>query len=101
MQTDKQAKEKSKNFKVLLSHTSTYSLFMAFGAMFIYSFNVYFLCTFYLAMLITHTFIDYITSRINSSLWAKGKVHDFFVSIGFDQWLHYVALFLSIHYIYE
>jgi hypothetical protein len=44
---------------------------------------------------IFHTITDYFTSRLNSKLWKKGDVHNFFVSIGFDQVLHYVQLFLT------
>ena len=42
-----------------------------------------------------HLATDYFTSRLNAVLWADGKVHDFFVSVGFDQWLHFVALALT------
>ena len=44
---------------------------------------------------VCHTITDYFTSRLNSKLWAKGDVHNFFVSVGFDQVLHYVQLFLT------
>ena len=44
---------------------------------------------------ICHTVTDYFTSRLNSKLWAKGDVHNFFVSVGFDQVLHYAQLFLT------
>jgi uncharacterized membrane protein YjjP (DUF1212 family) len=40
-----------------------------------------------------HWIIDFITSRINSKLWAAGQTHYFFVSVGFDQLLHYACLF--------
>ncbi len=51
--------------------------------------------------LITHTITDYFTSRLNSKLWAGGKVHYFFVSVGFDQVLHYGQLFLTYHYLFN
>lgn len=31
----------------------------------------------------------------NGSLWEQKKVHEFFVSIGFDQLLHYIQLILT------
>jgi hypothetical protein len=40
-----------------------------------------------------HWFTDYYTSRLNSKLWSKGDVHNFFVNVGFDQVLHYIQLF--------
>jgi hypothetical protein len=45
--------------------------------------------------LCAHFVQDAITSRINSRLWQAKEVHWFFVSIGFDQLLHYVTLFVT------
>lgn len=42
-----------------------------------------------------HWATDYVTSRINSKLWAEGRTHDFFVMVGFDQLIHYACLFGS------
>lgn len=42
-----------------------------------------------------HWVIDYVTSRVNKRLWAAERVHDFFVSVGFDQLLHYIVMLLS------
>lgn len=42
-----------------------------------------------------HWITDYFTSRVNTSLHKAGKIHEFFVSIGFDQWLHYFQLFMA------
>jgi hypothetical protein len=96
-QTDWQAKNKSKNNEALVNHILIYSAittiaWLAFG------FNIdaasIFLCTF-----ICHFITDYITSRINSKLYAKGKIHYFFVSIGFDQILHYAQLFFMYEFL--
>lgn len=103
LQTDEQARGKSKSWDALLNHTFVYScvwyviyiLFMTFteGKAFpIWSGMKFFLITF-----ACHTFTDYFTSRLNSRLWEKGKVHNFFVSVGFDQVLHYVQLFLTYY----
>lgn len=116
LQTDKQAKGKSKNWKDLLSHTGTYSLVWLFIGFCIYLgqfkpynkehneiMNQYWShyiplgLLFVLITFITHTITDYFTSRLNSKLWAKGKVHYFFVAVGFDQVLHYVQLFTTYY----
>jgi hypothetical protein len=96
-QTDWQAQNKSKNNKALLSHTWTYSLiwftFGSFYAMSDPNYVPWSLSLFVLITFVAHTITDYFTSRLNSKLWAKGDVHNFFVSVGFDQVLHYVQLF--------
>lgn len=43
-----------------------------------------------------HFAIDAVTSRITSKLWSKQKVHDFFVVIGFDQFLHGAFAFVTL-----
>ena len=108
LQTDWQAQNKSKSNFALLSHTSNYSLVwllpmcLVFGKMkegatteWIVWTTLYFsIITFF-----AHTITDYFTSRLNSKLWSAGKVHYFFVSVGFDQVLHYGQLFLTYHYL--
>lgn len=100
LQTDKQAKGKNKNWDDLLSHTFMYSLtFMVLiSVLFIYSdINRWNIVWFFLITFAAHTVTDYFTSRLNSKLWAEGKVHNFFVSVGFDQVLHYVQLFTTYY----
>lgn len=108
LQTDKQAKGKSKNWTDLLSHTFDYSLvWFIVGTIysmtsniytdFTYLFDWWIVWKFSLITFIAHTITDYFTSRLNSKLWTKGDVHNFFVSIGFDQILHYVQLFLTYY----
>lgn len=101
-QTDEQAKGKSKNWTSLLSHTFDYSsIWLMLGLCWVYicpSGELFrdVLC-FVVITFSAHTVTDYFTSRLNSKLWAKGDVHNFFVSVGFDQVLHYVQLFLTYY----
>lgn len=101
LQTDKQAKGKSKNWGDLLSHTFNYSYMWFIPIMFLFPSNwttsQYIISStlFCTITFIAHTITDYFTSRLNSKLWSEGKAHNFFVSIGFDQVLHYVQLFLT------
>lgn len=46
-----------------------------------------------------HFVTDYFTSRINSNLWAKGEVHNFFVCVGFDQAIHLCTLIATYNWL--
>lgn len=48
-----------------------------------------------------HLITDYFTSRINSRLWERGHIHWFFVSVGFDQFIHYSCLFGTASLMYS
>lgn len=124
LQTEGQAKGKSKNWSDLLAHTITYSIFVFFtiGILYGYAFergesNFWFCLYFSLITFVAHTITDYFTSRLNNKLAPKEEVimlkfnseetlpfsrfpkgrsyHNLFVSIGFDQLLHYIQLFLT------
>lgn len=103
LQTDSIAKGKSKNWYDLLNHTILYSLVWLFSVLFLWdqthTFDWIILTTlkFCTITFIAHTIQDYFTSRLNSKLWSAGKTHMFFVSIGFDQVLHYGQLFLTFY----
>lgn len=113
LQTDEQAKNKSKSWKALLSHTFNYSL-MWYSILVIFSvWGNHFggpkpqdlgwspwMALFPIVTFVCHTATDYFTSRLNSKLYAKGDVHNFFVSIGFDQWLHAAQLLLTYQLFY-
>ncbi|CAB4129982.1 Bacteriophage phiKZ, Orf197 [uncultured Caudovirales phage] len=108
LQTDWQAQNKSKSNFALLSHTSNYSLVwllpmcLVFGKMKEGATTEWIVwTTFYFGMItfVVHTITDYFTSRLNSKLWSQGKVHYFFVSVGFDQVLHYGQLFLTYYFL--
>ncbi len=95
LQTDWQAKNKSKNNQALTIHVVTYCSLWAIVISFILSpLNV---LAFLVMTFACHWGTDYVTSRINTKLWSQGKVHWFFVSIGFDQFLHYVQLIITFN----
>jgi uncharacterized membrane protein YagU involved in acid resistance len=100
IQTDRQAKGKSKNWSDLLEHTFVYSIIFGFAFCFFlqpYKYGVFTPSLFFLITFICHTITDYFTSRLNSKLWEKGEVHNFFISVGFDQVLHYIQLFTTYY----
>ena len=98
-QTDKMATGKSKNWTDLLNHTATYSLiwFIPIFIMIYFFHHSPYLWIFPYITFICHTITDYFTSRLNSKLWKEQKVHWFFVSVGFDQFLHYTQLLFTYY----
>lgn len=103
MQTDEQAKNKSKSLNALLEHTFTYTLiwFIPISFTYLYAPHMfgYNMLWFLPITFICHTLTDYFTSKLNTYLWEKKDVHNFFVSVGFDQVLHYLQLFLTYQYL--
>lgn len=108
MQTDEEAQGKSKSWKWLLQHTLKYSGTWVFPIVTLFGItkpnlqaHEYVLVTFYFTAItfLFHTIQDYFTSRINSRLWNNKQVHLFFVSIGFDQLLHYAQLLLTFYFL--
>lgn len=102
LQTDKQAKGKSKNWDDLCMHTLSYSITWIGVALIWMLFDINnasniagYMLLFFPITFVCHTITDYFTSRLNSKLWSEGKVHNFFVSVGFDQVLHYIQLFTT------
>ena len=101
-QTRKQQINKSSSNLQLLAHTSSYGLIITLYTYILYWVNSFGAQYWYTPLLfgiiqfITHTVVDWITSRINKKLWEDGYVHEFFVMIGFDQLIHYVILFSSL-----
>lgn len=84
LQNDEMAINKSKSNKWLFYHCAVYTIVMlVFG------------WKFALINGISHFCIDWTTSRINSKLWANNDRHNFFVMIGFDQFLHMSILFCT------
>ena len=92
MQSDRMAKEKSSNNLMLFWHCLMYgTMFMGATVMENYGMKG---ILFGLLLGLIHFPVDYVTSRINSHLYNEGRNHAFFVSIGFDQWIHFANILL-------
>lgn len=105
LQTQDQAANKSTSNRYLALHVFNYSLFTAIGwFMFLPShlsfpwvitcapghINVFWV---FMITFVSHFTTDYFTSRWTKNLWEKKEVHDFFVAVGFDQFMHAFQLF--------
>jgi hypothetical protein len=95
-QDDKTAINKSRGIFYLLKHSLIYfGVLMVGYVAFLWvspetSDSLLFLLNFP-----AHMAIDGVTSRVNARLYGSHR-HWFFVVIGFDQFLHYAVLFLTI-----
>lgn len=103
-QTDWQATNKSKNNKALLSHVLCYSFIwldigICYGIFLGIDYIDWTVTKFILITFVCHFITDYFTSRLNTKLWNEKKFHYFFVSVGFDQFLHYTQLLLTYYYL--
>ncbi|WP_439398641.1 DUF3307 domain-containing protein [Bradyrhizobium sp. PMVTL-01] len=94
MQSDAMAKGKSKRFGVLSAHVGTYSVVMA-GAACIVMPDPYSAMRWVAINAALHLCVDFGTSRISARYFARGDVHNGFVTIGFDQLLHLACLVLT------
>ena len=95
LQNDWMAVNKSKQIYPLFNHCLVYSLVMTLLFVpFVHDIiNLMCICC---VFFITHVLIDYLTSKLNSWLWQREMRHWFFVSIGFDQILHYLVIIFII-----
>lgn len=90
MQTDKMAKGKSTDNVILFHHITWYVVpLMVVSAVTLIP------AIWVIINGAAHFVVDYFTSRRSSRQWSEGKVHDFFVTVGFDQLLHYTILLTS------
>ena len=88
LQPNWMAQGKSKAYLPLLSHAAAYTLVLAL---------VHPLWAIINGVL--HLVVDYFTSRISAKLYAKGDIHNFFVVIGLDQFIHAITLLTTYYYI--
>ena len=97
IQTDWQAKNKSTDDDALFAHIGTYMLCWVPVSIFMFLEQPWKAGIFILITFVTHLNIDFYTSRLNTRLWKKGDTHNFFVSVGFDQFLHTAQLILTYY----
>lgn len=98
LQTDAMAKGKSSDSVVLLRHILAYTLAMAVPLVFIAP-SVYAFWMFLVINFVAHFWTDFATSRLTTYFWLREERHNFFVTIGFDQFLHAAVLLWSYNYL--
>lgn len=99
-QTDEMAVNKSKYNRHLFQHVFIYSIIWFIAGLIHLLFfpslhSDFTILNFCIITFICHFITDYITSRISSYFYKKEQRHNFFLTIGFDQVLHYTQLFLT------
>ena len=93
LQSDEDAKNKSKSNEHLWSHVSTYQVGICIAGLGIWHFdNSFQLFYWWIVNLIAHFVTDYFTSRGSSHFFQKQDTHNGFVVIGFDQYIHLITL---------
>jgi hypothetical protein len=104
IQTDYQAKNKSKCFMALTEHIVTYML-TSILAMIIFALaaglSVQRAIAFCVINGALHLVVDAITSRYNARKWAEGmaqgSLRGFFIGVGFDQFIHTACLVSTVN----
>lgn len=95
-QSREMGEKKSKNFGMLVYHVVTYTLVMFLLLLLIIGFENAFKISIINGS--THLIIDGITSKITSYFYTNNKMHAFFTTIGFDQFLHACVLIWTINH---
>ena len=85
LQSDRLAINKSSSNSILFQHILMYSI----------PFLLFFNPIFVLFNAVLHFMTDYTTSRVAKGFRNRGDNHNFFITIGFDQFIHMVTLSLS------
>ena len=100
LQSDWMAQNKSKSNEALSAHVAIYTVCLLIGAIplaFILGHHGGVMMGLWVAINGgAHFATDYVTSRINSRLWATKQVHNFFVGVGADQLIHALTLGLTM-----
>jgi hypothetical protein len=109
-QSQEIATRKSHSINAMLYHIMTYS-FITFGLIqFIYIIdlitnNTMYVFTSFIIILkytciigLLHGLTDIFTSKIAKHFYNQNNLHAFFVTIGFDQFIHYTSIILTLIY---
>lgn len=94
LQTQEQANNKWSNSWALISHVGTYGICMSLVLLYLMPGEFSIVCKLFACALLvsSHYCIDYVTSKITHKLYEEKSYHDFFVVIGFDQFLHLLTI---------
>lgn len=100
LQTPEQANNKSESFIALGAHVLTYgvSMSIAIVCLFAGAYTGAVLAVAITAIIVSHFLIDAVTSRITHYLYQEKRYHDFFVVIGFDQFLHVLTIIFLCYF---
>lgn len=102
-QTHGMATNKSKNWVALGAHVFVYDIVVTAGVILLsvafHRGNPMTSVWFYYITGAAHFATDAITSRITAKLWAAQRVHDFFVVVGLDQWIHATTLIVTARWL--
>jgi uncharacterized protein DUF3307 len=97
LQSPSNATNKSKDNSALTLHVATYTGVLLVGSVVLfYGKDPAYVLGWVWFNGAMHWGTDYVTSRINSKLWKEERVHDFFVGVGFDQYIHSLTLGFSM-----
>ena len=97
------ANKKSKNIYWLITHGLVYGLSMFVillicGQLSLIDINNNNLIIFIMLNMVTHIFIDGVTSKLSTKLYKRRKYRSFFNIIGLDQLIHTTTLLTSFDY---
>lgn len=97
LQSRRVAEEKSKHPDALFEHVGIYSLTLFAGLVWIDL-----LLALQLSMTngVCHWIIDYISSKMTTHFYTYKKMHEFWITVGFDQFLHSAILITSVKFYY-
>lgn len=93
------ANNKSSHWEALSLHVFLYSAVLWFGLIILNQFLVVDISRFVVINFIIHFCIDRVTSKINKHFLEAKEIHNYFASIGFDQYLHSATLLITSHFI--
>lgn len=105
-QSSWQATNKHNNIKALLCHTFSYSIVMGLLVEILNQFNYfgaipwYTTLQFILIMFITHTIVDFFSSKLNHFFLRYEFIRSHYQSIAIDQLLHSSVIFFTVNYLY-
>jgi hypothetical protein len=93
LQSGWMAVEKSRSLGALSAHVATYSAVLLVASLCLVP--PVLAVQFVLVNMAMHFLIDAVTSRVTRRFHQQENQWGFFSTIGFDQWLHFVCLYLT------